>query len=156
MILFPIEHPEKFLKFGMQPSKGVLFYGPPGCGKTLLAKAVAGEAGCTFISASGSDFDEMYVGVGASRIRKLFETARQKAPCVIFIDEIDALGQSRENVLMSTLDKKPDPDTDLYGYVRVKHTPPHKPLNPRPSLKERSILDIFTKRTVEIIFKPSL
>ena len=77
--------------------RGALFYGPPGTGKTLLAKAIAGEANVNFISASGSDFVEVYVGVGASRIRKLFEKARKNAPCVIFIDEIDSLARKRSN-----------------------------------------------------------
>ena len=96
MILYPIEHPDKFLKFGMKPSKGVLFYGPPGCGKTLLAKAVAGEAGVPFLSISGSDFVQMYVGVGASRVRDLFKEAKKLSPAIIFIDEIDAVAKKRD------------------------------------------------------------
>jgi cell division protease FtsH len=95
MILFPIEHPEKFLKFGMQPSKGVLFYGPPGCGKTLLSRAVANEAEVPFYSASASEFIQMFVGVGASRVRDLFKQAKEKSPAIIFIDEIDAVGRAR-------------------------------------------------------------
>ena len=75
--------------------KGALLVGPPGTGKTLLAKAVAGEANVPFLSISGSDFVEMFVGVGASRVRDLFEQAKQKAPCILFIDEIDAIGRAR-------------------------------------------------------------
>ncbi len=87
--------PEKFLKIGGRIPKGVLLVGPPGTGKTLLAKAVAGEAGVPFFSLSGSDFVEMFVGVGAARVRSLFSQANAKAPCLIFIDELDALGKAR-------------------------------------------------------------
>lgn len=90
-----LKHPEKFTRLGGQLPKGVLLVGPPGTGKTLMAKAVAGEAGVPFFSISGSDFVEMFVGVGASRVRDLFETAKEKAPCIIFIDEMDAIGRSR-------------------------------------------------------------
>ncbi|RAE29273.1 cell division protein FtsH, partial [Burkholderia multivorans] len=85
----------KFKAVGAKIPKGVLLYGQPGTGKTLLAKAVAGEAGVPFYSISGSDFVEMYVGVGASRVRDLFEQAKANAPCIIFIDEIDAVGRQR-------------------------------------------------------------
>jgi len=90
-----LKNSEKFSSIGAKIPKGVLLMGPPGTGKTLLAKAVAGEAGVEFFSISGSDFVEMYVGVGASRVRDLFETAKKKAPCIIFIDEIDAVGRHR-------------------------------------------------------------
>jgi len=90
-----LESPEKFRDMGASIPKGVMLYGPPGTGKTLLARAVAGEAGVPFFSISGSDFVEMYVGVGASRVRKLFEAAKANAPCVVFIDEIDAVGRRR-------------------------------------------------------------
>ncbi len=90
-----LKDPVKFQKLGGRPPKGVLFYGEPGVGKTLLAKAIAGEAHVPFISVSGSDFVEMFVGVGAARVRDLFETAKKNAPCIVFIDEIDAVGRSR-------------------------------------------------------------
>ncbi len=90
-----LKDPSKFAEIGARVPKGVLLVGPPGTGKTLLAKAIAGEAGVTFFSISGSDFVEMYVGVGASRVRDLFEQAKKNAPCIIFIDEIDAVGRHR-------------------------------------------------------------
>ena len=90
-----LRHPEKFTRLGGALPTGVLLVGPPGTGKTLMAKAVAGEAGVPFFSISGSDFMEMFVGVGASRVRDLFETAKEKAPCIIFIDEMDAIGRTR-------------------------------------------------------------
>ena len=85
----------KFAELGARIPKGILLVGPPGTGKTLLARAVAGEAGVPFFSISGSDFVEMFVGVGASRVRDLFENAKKNAPCIIFIDEIDAVGRQR-------------------------------------------------------------
>ena len=90
-----LKNPKKFTRLGGKLPKGVLLVGPPGTGKTLLAKAVAGEAGVPFFSLSGSDFVEMFVGVGAARVRDLFKQAKEKAPCIIFIDEIDAVGRSR-------------------------------------------------------------
>lgn len=90
-----LKHPQKYNELGAKIPKGVLLYGPPGTGKTLLAKAVAGEAGVPFFSISGSDFVEMFVGVGASRVRDLFEQAKKSAPCIVFIDEIDAVGRQR-------------------------------------------------------------
>lgn len=92
-----LKEPKKYTDIGGKIPKGVLLVGPPGTGKTLLARAVAGEAGVPFFSISGSDFVEMFVGVGASRVRDLFRQAREKAPCIVFIDEIDALGKSRVN-----------------------------------------------------------
>ena len=92
-----LHHPERYTEIGAKLPKGALLVGPPGTGKTLLAKAVAGEAGVPFFSLSGSDFVEMFVGVGASRVRDLFKQAQQMAPCIIFIDEIDAIGKSRDN-----------------------------------------------------------
>lgn len=90
-----LTNPQKYTKIGAKIPKGILLVGPPGTGKTLLAKAIAGEAGVPFFSISGSDFVEMFVGVGASRVRDLFEQAKKNAPCIIFIDEIDAVGRQR-------------------------------------------------------------
>jgi cell division protease FtsH len=90
-----LKSPEKYTEVGAKIPRGVLLYGPPGCSKTLLARAVAGEAGVPFFSCSGSEFIEMFVGVGASRVRDLFKKAKEKAPCIVFIDEIDAIGKSR-------------------------------------------------------------
>ena len=90
-----LKNPDRFTAVGAKIPKGVLLVGPPGTGKTLLAKAVAGEAGVPFFSISGSEFVEMFVGVGASRVRDLFEQAKKNAPCIVFIDEIDAVGRQR-------------------------------------------------------------
>ena len=90
-----LKHPKRYLELGARIPKGVLLYGAPGTGKTLLARAVAGEAGVPFFSISGSDFVEMFVGVGASRVRDLFEQAKKNSPCIVFIDEIDAVGRQR-------------------------------------------------------------
>lgn len=95
MILYPIDHPDKYQKFGMQPSKGVLFYGPPGCGKTLLAKAVANECSANFISVKGPELLTMWFGESESNVRDVFEKARSAAPCVLFFDELDSIGVSR-------------------------------------------------------------
>ena len=90
-----LKHPQRYNALGAKIPKGVLLYGPPGTGKTLLARAVAGEAGVPFFTISGSDFVEMFVGVGASRVRDLFDQAKKNAPCIVFIDEIDAVGRQR-------------------------------------------------------------
>lgn len=90
-----LKHPRKFQKIGGRIPRGILLIGPPGCGKTLLAKAIAGQANVPFFSISGSDFVEMFVGVGASRVRDLFKTAKDNSPCIIFLDEIDAIGKKR-------------------------------------------------------------
>lgn len=90
-----LKHPAKYKKLGARPTKGLILYGPPGTGKTLIAKAISGEAEVPFFSASGSDFVEKYVGVGAARIRDLFSKARKASPCIVFIDELDAIGGSR-------------------------------------------------------------
>src|SRR5947208_4711354 len=90
-----LRNPKKYTSLGGKIPKGALLVGPPGTGKTLLAKAMAGEAQVPFFSLSGSDFVEMFVGVGASRVRDLFRQAKEKAPCIIFIDEVDAIGRAR-------------------------------------------------------------
>ena len=95
MILYPIEHPEKFQKFGMEPSKGVLFYGPPGCGKTLLAKAVANECSANFVSIKGPELLTMWFGESEANVREIFDKARSAAPCVLFFDELDSIGVAR-------------------------------------------------------------
>jgi transitional endoplasmic reticulum ATPase len=95
MILYPIEHPDKFQKFNMTPSKGVLFYGPPGCGKTLLAKAVANECSANFISIKGPELLTMWFGESEANVREVFDKARSAAPCVLFFDELDSIGTAR-------------------------------------------------------------
>merc|ERR1712050_790092 len=94
-ILYPIDHPEKFEKFGMQPSRGVLFYGPPGCGKTLLAKAVASECSANFVSIKGPELLTMWFGESEANVREVFDKARAAAPCVLFFDELDSIGTAR-------------------------------------------------------------
>merc|ERR1712142_483960 len=95
LVQYPVEHPEKFLKFGMTPSKGVLFYGPPGCGKTMLAKAIANECQANFISIKGPELLSKWFGESSSNIREIFDKARQAAPCVLFFDELDSIAKSR-------------------------------------------------------------
>jgi transitional endoplasmic reticulum ATPase len=95
MILYPLEHPDKYLKFGMNPSRGVLFYGPPGCGKTLLAKAIATECSSNFISVKGPELLTMWFGESEANVREVFDKARASAPCVLFFDELDSIGISR-------------------------------------------------------------
>jgi transitional endoplasmic reticulum ATPase len=94
-VQYPVEHADKFLKFGMQPSKGVLFYGPPGCGKTLLAKAIANECGANFISIKGPELLTMWFGESEANVRDLFDKARAAAPCILFFDEMDSIAKSR-------------------------------------------------------------
>ena len=101
-----LKHPEKYKKLGARTPKGVLLVGPAGCGKTLLAKAVAGEAGVPFFSIAGSEFMEMLVGIGAARVRDLFDNAKKSAPAIIFIDEIDAIGRSRSVGMMPSHDER--------------------------------------------------
>ena len=101
-----LNHPEKYREIGANMPKGVLLVGPPGTGKTMLAKAVAGEANVPFFSISGSEFVEMFVGMGASKVRDLFKQAKEKAPCIVFIDEIDAIGQKRNSGAMGGHDER--------------------------------------------------
>lgn len=95
LVQYPVEHPDKFLKFGMQPSRGVLFYGPPGCGKTLLAKAIANECQANFISVKGPELLTMWFGESEANVRDVFDKARSAAPCVLFFDELDSIAKSR-------------------------------------------------------------
>ena len=98
LVQYPVEHPDKFLKFGMSPSRGVLFYGPPGCGKTLMAKAVANECQANFISIKGPELLTMWFGESEANVREVFEKARAAAPCVLFFDELDSIAQARGNM----------------------------------------------------------
>jgi len=95
LVQYPVEHPEKFLQFGMQPSRGVLFYGPPGCGKTLLAKAIANECQANFISVKGPELLTMWFGESEANVREIFDKARSAAPCVLFFDELDSIAKAR-------------------------------------------------------------
>jgi len=98
-VQYPVEYPEKYQKFGMSPSKGVLFYGPPGCGKTLLAKAIANECQANFISIKGPELLTMWFGESEANVREIFDKARGAAPCVLFFDELDAIAKSRGSSL---------------------------------------------------------
>merc|ERR1711975_116045 len=95
LVQYPVEHPEKFEKFGMSPSRGVLFYGPPGCSKTLLAKAVANECQANFISVKGPELLTMWFGESEANVRETFQKARAAAPCVLFFDELDSIASAR-------------------------------------------------------------
>ena len=119
-----LKYPEKFNSLGARIPRGVLLVGPPGTGKTLMARAVAGEAGVPFFSISGSEFVEMFVGVGASRVRDLFDQAKRNSPCIVFVDEIDAVGRQRGAGLggsprRARADAQPDPRRD--GRLRHEH-----------------------------------
>ena len=119
-----LKYPDKFAALGARIPRGVLLVGPPGTGKTLLSRAVAGEAGVPFFSISGSEFVEMFVGVGASRVRDLFDQAKRNAPCIVFVDEIDAVGRQRgagsgRQPRRARADAQPDPGRD--GRLRQQH-----------------------------------
>ena len=118
-----LKNPEKYTKLGAKIPKGALLVGPPGTGKTLIAKAVAGEAGTPFFSCAASEFVELFVGVGASRVRDLFEKAKAKAPCIIFIDEIDAVGRQRGAGMGGGNDERTDHQSAPHrdGWIRRKH-----------------------------------
>lgn len=145
-----LKNPDKFKKHGADMPKGVILYGPPGTGKTLTAKAVAGEAGVPFFSVAGSDFEEMFVGLGASRVRKLFKEARKQAPCIIFIEEIDAIGAKRNNQSSSHSDQtinaflnEMDGFSDNEGIVVIATTNRLDSLDPaiiRPGRFDRKIM----------------
>ena len=133
-----LKDPDKFTALGARIPKGVLLVGPPGTGKTLMARAVAGEAGVPFFSISGSEFVEMFVGVGASRVRDLFDQAKRNSPCIIFVDEIDAVGRQRgaglggshderEQTLNQILVEMDGFDTDTKVIVHRRHQPPRHP-----------------------------
>ena len=107
-----MKDPQRFQKLGGRIPRGLLLVGPPGTGKTLLAKSIAGEAKVPFFSISGSDFVEMFVGVGAARVRDMFENAKKNAPCIIFIDEIDAVGRQRGALRYRMAMKNKDQATD--------------------------------------------
>jgi transitional endoplasmic reticulum ATPase len=94
-VQYPVEHADKYIKFGMHPSKGVLFYGPPGCGKTLLAKAIANECGANFISIKGPELLTQWFGESEANVRELFDKARAAAPCILMFDEIDSIAKTR-------------------------------------------------------------
>merc|ERR1719450_1511295 len=108
-----LKDPTKYSNLGAKIPKGVIMEGPPGTGKTLLARAVAGEAGVPFVSASGSEFVEMFVGVGASRVRDLFEQAKKNAPCIVFIDEIDAIGGNSGVIVLAATNRADTLDSAL-------------------------------------------
>ena len=162
-----LKEPEKFVTFGARIPKGVLLVGSPGTGKTLLAKAVSGEAGVPFFSIAGSEFVEMFVGVGASRVRDLFEQAKRNSPCIIFIDEIDAVGRQRgaglggshderEQTLNQILVEMDGFDTDTHVIILAATNRPDilDPALMRPGrFDRRVVIDRPDIRGREAIFK---
>ena len=153
-----LKNPGKYQKIGAKQPKGALLVGPPGTGKTLLAKALAGEAGVSFFSISGSEFVEMYVGVGASRVRDLFEQAKKNAPCIIFIDEIDAIGKSRDNQMVGNDEREQTLNqllTEMDGFSTEKGIVVLAATN-RPEVLDKALLrpGRFDRRV--IVEKPDL
>jgi cell division protease FtsH len=137
-----LKAPEKFANLGGRIPKGVMLYGPPGTGKTLLAKATAGEAGVSFFETSGSEFVEMFVGVGAARVRDLFDQARQAAPAIVFIDEIDAIGQSRGGAMrMGGNDEREQTLNQLLAEIDGFHTEKDKPVIIMAATNRPEVLD---------------
>ena len=137
-----LKAPEKFAKLGGRTPKGVLLIGPPGTGKTLLAKATAGEAGVSFLETSGSEFVEMFVGVGAARVRDLFEQARKASPAIIFIDEIDAIGQSRGGAMnMGNNDEREQTLNQLLAEIDGFKTDTHTPVILMAATNRPEVLD---------------
>lgn len=137
-----LHNPEKYEKIGAKLPKGVLLVGPPGTGKTLLAKAVAGEAKVPFFSISGSDFVEMFVGMGAAKVRDLFRQAQKKAPCIVFIDEIDTIGKKRENGLGSNDEREQTLNqllTEMDGFDSTKGVVILAATN-RPEMLDKALL----------------
>jgi cell division protease FtsH len=128
-----LRNPQDYGRLGARVPKGVLLVGPPGTGKTLLARAVAGESGVPFLSINGSEFVEMFVGVGAARVRDLFEQARQKAPAIIFIDELDALGRARGAYGMGGHDERSRPSTSCWWRWTASTRPRAWCCSPRPT-----------------------
>jgi cell division protease FtsH len=148
-----LKYPEKYQRLGGRIPKGVLLVGPPGTGKTLLAKAIAGEAGVPFFSLSGSDFVEMFVGVGAARVRDMFQQASAKSPCIIFIDELDALGKSRSGSMVGVHDEREqtlnallvemdgfDPNTGIIVIAATNRPETLDPALLRPGRFDRNVL----------------
>ena len=145
-----LKAPKKYREIGAKSPKGVLLVGPPGTGKTLLAKAVAGEAGVNFIQVAGSDFVEKFVGVGASRVRSLFSEARKNSPCIVFIDEVDSVGQRRTSDSNSERDstltqilKEMDGFTESSSIVVIAATNRPEELDPaftRPGRFDRKVV----------------
>lgn len=130
-----LEKPQRYEEIGAKLPRGALLVGPPGTGKTLLAKAVAGEAGVPFFSISGSEFVEMFVGRGAAKVRDLFKQAKEKAPCIVFIDEIDTIGKKRDGGGFSGNDEREQTLnqllTEMDGLITTRHRRPRRYQPPR-------------------------
>ena len=133
-----LKEPQKFIQLGARIPKGVLLVGPPGTGKTLLAKAVSGEAGVPFFSISGSEFVEMFVGVGASRVRDLFDQAKRHSPCIVFVDEIDAVGRQRGAGLGGSHDEREQTSTRCSSKWTASTRTPTSSSSPQPTVPTSS------------------